>query len=105
MKRGDIWWARMALPAGRRPVVLISRDDAYRVRQRVTIAELTTRVRGLVTEVWLRPSDGVPRASVINADNIVTISKSQLETKIVSLSAEKLAELDRALMFALDLDG
>lgn len=103
MKRGEVWWANMPLPSGRRPVVLISRDEAYRARSRFTIAEVTTTIRALATEIWLGPSDGMPRSCVISADNLVTILRNQLETKIVSLSVDKLAALDRALALALGL--
>lgn len=105
MRRGEIWWARLPLPAGRRPVALVSRDDAYAVRLKITVAEISTVVRMIPSEVPLSRSDGMPRPCVINADNLVTIAKSYLESKIVSLSEERAAELDLALAFSLGLDG
>ena len=105
MRRGEVWWARLPLPAGRRPVVLISRDDAYVVRRKVTVAEVSTVVRAIPSEVALRKSDGMPRPCVINADNLVTIPKSLLESKIVSLGESLIEELDAALMFSLGLDA
>ena len=104
MRRGEIWWARLPLPAGRRPVALVSRDDAYAVRQRVTVAEVSTVIRAIASEVALGRPDGMPRACVINTDNLVTIDKTLLESKLVSLRAEKLAELEAALAFSLGLD-
>ena len=59
MRRGEVWWAELAAPAGRRPVLLLSRDEAYLVRELVTIAPLTTRVRQIPSEVPLGPGDGV----------------------------------------------
>ena len=37
MRRGEVWWAALPKPAGRRPVVLLSRDEAYAVRELVTV--------------------------------------------------------------------
>jgi|SRR5882672_3812785 len=105
MKRGEIWWARLPLPAGRRPVVLVSRDDAYAVRLKITVAEISTVVRAIASEVSLDRSSGMPRPCVINTDNLVTIPKSLLESMIVRLSSERLSALDAALAFSLGLDG
>ena len=53
MKRGEIWWVRFARPVGRRPAVLVSRDQAYRVRTAVTVVPLTQTVRSIPVEVPL----------------------------------------------------
>jgi mRNA interferase MazF len=103
VRRGEIWWALLALPAGRRPVALVSRDAAYAIRSSITVAEVTTVVRAIPTEVSLGTRDGMPRPCVINSDNLVTIPKARLESKIVSLSTAKLDELDAALRFSLAL--
>ena len=73
MKRGEIWWTELEPPAGKRPVVLLSRDEAYAVRSLVTIAPVTTRIRGIAAEVPLTVEDGMPQACVVNLDVITTI--------------------------------
>lgn len=103
MRRAEIWWAALPLPAGRRPVVLVSRDDAYAVRQKITVAEVSTVIRAIASEVALARADGMPKSCVINTDNLVTIAKSLLESKIVSLRPGKVEELDAALAFSLGL--
>ncbi|MFI5300528.1 MAG: type II toxin-antitoxin system PemK/MazF family toxin [Polyangiales bacterium] len=103
VKRGEIWWARMPLPAGRRPIVLVSRDSAYAVRSSVTVVEVSTTVRGIPTEVTLGKREGLPKRCVANADSLVTIPKSWLESRVTSLSKEKMDALDTALRFALAL--
>lgn len=103
MRRGEIWWARLALPAGRRPVALVSRDAAYLIRSSVTVAEVSTVVRAIPSEVTLGTRDGMPRPCVINTDNLVTIPKALLESHIASLSKTKLEQLDAALQFSLGL--
>jgi mRNA interferase MazF len=103
MRRTEIWWARLELPAGRRPVVLVSRQAAYAIRLSITVAEITTVVRGIPSEITLGARDGMPRPCVINTDNLVTIPRSLLETRIAALSATKTAQLDEALRFSLGL--
>lgn len=104
MRRGEVWWADLPPPVGRRPVLLLSRNRAYRVRTSVTVAALTRTIRDIPVEVRLRPEDGMPEECVVNADDILTIPKSSLSGHIVSLSAEKLAQVALAVKFALDLE-
>lgn len=101
MKRGDVWWARLPAPIGARPVVLLSRDEAYRVRDLVTIAPITTTVRHLPVEVPLGPSEGLSKLCVANLDTILTIRKTQLTRHLSSLPADKIDGINQALKFAL----
>lgn len=103
MKRGEIWWIAFPPPVGRRPAVLVSRNQAYRVRTAITVVPLTRTIRNIATEVPVGPSDGVPRASVANADNIVTIPKASAAEYLATLSSEKMTSLERAVKFSLDL--
>ncbi|OLE50461.1 MAG: hypothetical protein AUG01_00925 [Candidatus Rokubacteria bacterium 13_1_20CM_2_69_58] len=103
MRRGEIWWAELPPPAGRRPVVLLSRNEAYAVRELVTVAPVTTRVRRIPTEVPLGPAEGLPKACVANLDTITTIARRTLTQPIGPLVPEKLAAVERALAFALGL--
>ena len=103
MRRGEIWWAKLPLPAGRRPVVLISRDSAYAVRSNITVAEISTNERGIPSEIVLTKRDGLPRRCVANLDNLVTIPKTWLEARVVQLAPARLAALDTALRFSLGL--
>jgi len=104
VKRGEIWWAELASPAGRRPVLLLSRNEAYAVRELVMVAPLTTRIRGIPSEVSLRDEDGVPRACVVNLDTITVIAKASLRERLTALSAEKLKAVEEALHFSLGLE-
>jgi mRNA interferase MazF len=103
MKRGDIWWANLPPPVGRRPVVLLSRNAAYAVRASITVAPITRTVRGIPVEVPLGPEEGLPKACVVNLDNVLTIPKRSLEQQINSLPAHKVGEIEQALKFALGL--
>ena len=103
MKRGEVWWAQLPPPAGRRPVVLLSRDSAYRVRSAVTVAPVTRTMRNIPVEVILDQQDGLPTRCIVNADNITTIPKSLLTQRIAVLSAQRIQQIDDAIRFALSL--
>ena len=104
MRRGEVWWADLPAPDRRRPVVLLSRDLAYDIRDFVTIAPVTTRIRGFSAEVRLGPADGLPRECVVNLDNINTIDKVMLQQFIVDLTLEKIHAVEDAIRFALDME-
>jgi mRNA interferase MazF len=103
MHKGEIWWANLPSPIGKRPVVLLSRDEAYSVRNAVTVAEITSTIRNIPVEVNLGTEDGLPKKCVINLDTIITIRKELLTEKITDLIPEKMDKLEEAIKFALDL--
>ena len=104
MKRGEVWWSEQPQPIGERPVVLLSRDEAYNVRNAVTIAQITTTVRNIPVEVPLDERDGVPQKCVVNLDTVTTIRKATLTKRICTLRSDKIEQINKELKFALDLD-
>jgi mRNA interferase MazF len=103
VRRGEIWWADLPAPYGRRPAILLSRDQTIVVRGSVTLVPITGPVRGIPVEVALGPEDGLPRACAVNADNITTVVKTRLLRRIGRLSPEKLRAVEEAVRFALAL--
>ena len=103
MRRGEVWWAELPPPVGRRPVLLLSRDAAYSVRTSVTVAIITRTIRNIPTEVYLEQEDGMPAECVVNLDDILTITKSRLTERITTLYPEKMIAVSKAINFALDL--
>ena len=103
MYKGEVWWANLPSPIGKRPVVLLSRDEAYSVRNAVTVAEVTSTIRNIPVEVNLGTGDGLPKKCVINLDTIITIRKELLTEKITDLTLEKINKVNKAIKFALDL--
>lgn len=101
MRRGEVWWGELPKPIGRRPVILLSRDEAYEVRNAITVALSTTTVRNIPVEVLLDERDGLPRKCVVNVDAISTIPKSALIKRICSLRSDKMEEINKAVKFAL----
>ncbi len=103
MRRGEVWWAEIPPPVGKRPALLLSRNAAYKVRTSVTVAIVTRTIRGIPVEVMLGPEDGMPAQCVINLDNIITVPKSVLTDRITSLASDKMSAVEKAIIFALDL--
>jgi mRNA interferase MazF len=103
MRRGEVWWADLPLPAGRRPILLLSREAAYKVRSSITAAVITRTIRSIPVEVLLGKEDGLPVKCAVNLDEIITIPKSALVERMTVLSPEKMASVARAIAFALDL--
>lgn len=101
MRRGEIWWANLPSPAGRRPVLLLSRDESYAVRALVTVGPITTRIRGIPVEVPLGKKDGLTKSCVVNLDGITTIPKAALTERLTALSTDKLRAAEDAIRFAL----
>lgn len=104
MRRGEIWWAELEQPAGRHPVVLLSRDEAYGIRSLVIVAPITTRIRDIPSEVLLGIDDGMPQDCVANLDTIATIPKDCLRNRLIALNSQKLKKIDAAICFALGLE-
>src|SRR5438309_355065 len=101
MKQYELRWATLPLPIGRRPVLLLTRTPAYEYLTRVTVAEITTTVRGIAQEVPVGKAEGL-RKSVANLDNIHVIELSEVGTRIGAMPAGRLVEVKRALGHALN---
>lgn len=103
MQRGEIWWGRLPPPLNPRPVLLLSRDQAYSRRAYVTVAPVTRTVRLISSHVPLGPAEGLRTASMVNLDSILTIPKRLLERRIGQLSPDKMRGVEEAIRFALEL--
>jgi mRNA interferase MazF len=104
MERGEVWWVDLPEPIGHRPVVLVSRERAIRVRDAIVVAQVTSRIRQIAVEVPLGPEDGMPKPCVVNCDVLHTIPKSDFTKRIMVLSPAKRQALDVALRYSLGLD-
>ena len=98
--QAEIWWAQLPHPAGRRPVLVLTRSSVIGQRTSVTVAPLTRSIRHIQSEVILSPADGVPTACVVSLDNIGTFPKRMLEKRLVALPPAKMQEIFAAIRFA-----
>jgi len=104
VRRGDVYWLAFQPPDKRRPVLILTRNSAIAFLHSVTVAPITSTVRGVSSEVLLTPADGMPQTCAANFYNIQTVPKQKLSERITGLSARKLAEVAAAASFALGLD-
>ena len=104
MKRGEVYWADLGPPAGRRPVVVLSRDAAIPVLTGVVAAPISRTIRDIASEIRLGTEQGLPEECAASCDSLLTIPKDRLEHSPVGmLGPDKIVELDRALRFALEI--
>ncbi len=94
-----MWWAELP-DAGRRPVVVLTRDEVVDALAAVIVAMVTTRRRDIPTEVGLDVEDGMPRPCVVSLDNLVTERKAHLVERITRLGPDRMHEVCRALAVA-----
>ena len=99
VRRGDICWLEMA-DVGRRPVLVLTRNEALPVLRNITIAYLTRKIRDIPTEVRLGAEDGMPDECVIPLDNLRTVPRVLLSEPITSLGGPRMNEVCRALAIA-----
>ena len=99
--RGDIRLYTFEKPDKTRPVVMLTRDTAVDYLSRVTIAPITSSIRGVPSEIVLDESDGMKGPCAVNLHNIVTIPKDQIGKRVGQLSAERMKQLCSALRFSL----
>lgn len=98
--RGEVWWCEPPA-AGRRPVVVLSRDPAIPRLRRAVVAPCTTTVRGLPSEVVLEPGDDpVPRRSAVNLDSVESVSIGVLVDRLGRLGDERMRQVCAALAVA-----
>lgn len=99
VNRGEVWWAEHP-EAGRRPFLLLTRQAAIPVLDRVLAVPATRTIRNIPTEVLLDEDDGMPESCALTFDNITTMPKALLTRRITRLSVEKLEATCRALRAA-----
>jgi mRNA interferase MazF len=97
-------WYRFARPDKQRPVVILTRDSVLEYLGEVSVAPITTTVRGIASEVRLGVEDGVPRECAVNLDHVQTVAKRRLGALVATLSRGRMAEIREALLFSLGFD-
>ncbi len=99
--RGEVRLYRFSRPDKQRPVVLLTRESAIGYLSAVTVAPITSTIRGVPSEVLLTEADGMKGPCAVNLHNVVTVSKTHLGRQVAVLSSERLSEICGALGFAL----
>ena len=99
MSRGEIWWYEHPR-AGRRPFLILTRDEAIAVMHQVLAVPATRTVRGIPTEVELGREDGMPSSCCLTLDSVSPIRTALCTELITRLSPQRMAEVCAALAVA-----
>lgn len=99
MRRGEIWWSEHP-EAGRRPVLVLTRDEAIDRLSQVLIVPTTRNVRDIPTHVHLDESDGMPWPCALTLDTTGPLARGLFIEQITRLGPERMHEVCRALASA-----
>jgi mRNA interferase MazF len=112
MQRGEVWWATLPAPIAsepgyRRPVLIVQSDDFNRSRINTVIALAITsnlRLAEAPGNVLLsRKDSGLPRRSVANVSQLITLDKSYLTERAGKLPSLKMTEIEAGVRLVLSL--
>jgi mRNA interferase MazF len=101
--RGDVRLYN-APPDKSRPVVVLTRDSAIAYLATVTVAPITSTIRGVPSEVLLNEEDGMKAPCAVNLHNPVTIAQERLGKRVAQLSSRRMREICAALRFSIGCD-
>jgi mRNA interferase MazF len=110
--QGEIWWATLPAPDAsepgyRRPLLIIQSDDFNRSRINTVIAAVITsnlRLSEAPGNVLLTKKDSnLPKKSVVNVSQLITVDKSFLTEKVGKLNPEKFIEIEAGIRLVLSL--
>jgi mRNA interferase MazF len=102
--RGDVRLYRFAPPDKKRPVVVLTRDSAISYLSTVSVAPITSTIRGVPSEVVLGAEDGMKTACAVNLHNTITVSQDRLGKRVTRLHGLRMKEICVALRFSLGCD-
>jgi len=100
LNRGEIWLLDLPHPDKRRPVLILSRPSLIPLLHTVTVAAITSTLRGSPTEVELGIGEGLKQTSCVNLCNLFTVHQQGLRSFVGTVSREKMREVCRALVIA-----
>jgi mRNA interferase MazF len=105
VKWGEVRWYEFEPPDKRRPVLILTRNSAIPHLNEITIAPITSTIRGIPTEVVLGADDGTPQDCAINFDHLQTVPKQKIGHLLSILPDERRRQIAPAVLFALGLDN
>jgi len=105
LERGEIRLFRFARPDKQRPVLILTRDSTLQYLTRVTVAPITSTIRGVPSEVALGPDDGMKQPCAVNLHNLVTVSQGDVGQRLTRLGSTRMREVCAALDFSLGCDS
>ena len=103
--RGEIWRFAFPRPDRQRPVLILTRQDMIGRLATVTVAPLTTTIRGVASEVVVGTEVGLRQPSAINLHHLATVPRAGLRSYVGTVPAEIMLRVRDALLFALGFAG
>jgi mRNA interferase MazF len=88
--RGEVRLYQFAAPDKKRPALVLTRDSAIAYLSTVTVAPVTSTIRGVPSEVVLNEEDGMKSACAVNLHNAVTVSQQRLGRRVAQLSSARM---------------
>ena len=104
LERGEIRLYRFPEPDKERPVLILTRGSAIPYLSRVTVAPITSTIRGVPSEVALGNEDGMRQSCAANLHNLMTVGQRGLGRRLAQLSSRRMREVCAAIAFALGCD-
>lgn len=101
VRRGQIWLYTFRSPDKRRPVLILTRPEVIALLDTVTVAPITSIIRGAPGEVVLDTEEGLKHRSAANLDHVQTVRQESLHTFVGTVGPTKMREVCRALAIAL----
>lgn len=86
------------------PALVLTREAARGAMTKVTVAPITTTIKGLSTEVRVGPENGLEQDCVVSLDNVLTVPVSTLGRTVGYLHAAQEVQLAHAVVLAYDLE-
>jgi mRNA interferase MazF len=83
---------------------VLTRNSAIAYLSTVTVAPVTSTIRGVPSEVVLNEEDGMKSPCAVNLPTAVTVSQQRLGKRVAQLSAARMNEVCAALRFSLGCD-
>jgi mRNA interferase MazF len=105
VNRGDIWIIELGGRQGKRPVVVLTRQNVLEFLNKVTVAEVTTQGKGYPTEVFIGQKANLPKPSFVQADNLHTVPKAKLANYVGTLEPETMNEISKKVVLSLQLES
>lgn len=102
--RGDVRLYRFAAPDKNRPVLVLTRNSSIRYLATVTVAPISSTIRGVPSEVVLNEEDGMKNSCAVNLHNAITVSQDRLGKRVAQLNSSRMSEVCSALRFSLGCD-
>lgn len=103
--RGEIRLYSFAPPDKKRPVLVLTRDSAIAYLSTVTVAPISSTIRGVPSEVLLDEEDGMKSPCAVNLHNPVTVAQERLGKRVAQLSSQRMRQVCAALRFSLGCDS